>query len=266
MDLSFPIVRLFSGHSKNGLLSEALSSTKLHHRKIRYIKIPRYPLKPSCCLTIQLVANYHYTPPYRIIIEGMATFLTSLNLRENGIPRGPTEEELPELQRLFPTLRNVSYEHPLLILVVEDLPKKPWPMVFANLPLWLTTTENSRPPIDIGLMARAAQRFNVKSDIKYYETPNEGTVLEIFKLVNEKGAGVDRIRWIGCGFHAFGNHQPGEGWQNCLPSRINGFAISYTWTKSTMTEDASQKNVPTKPRGPEPGAKPLHRLRSPETL
>jgi hypothetical protein len=44
----------------------------------------------------------------------------------------------------------------------------------------------------------------VKGEIKYYETPNEATILEIFELVNEKGAGVDRIRWDGCTFHAFG--------------------------------------------------------------
>jgi hypothetical protein len=62
----------------------------------------------------------------------------------------------------------------------------------------------------------------VKGEIKHYETPNEETIMEIFELVNERGADVDRIRWNGRMFRAFGNQEPGQGWQNRLPSRING--------------------------------------------
>jgi hypothetical protein len=176
--------------------------------------------------------------------EKVIRLVLSFSLKDNG-PRTPTEEELPELMRHFPTLRSVGYEHPFLVVIVEDLPNQPWPTIVADLPLWLTTPAKGRPPVDCGLRARAAQKFHVKGEIKYYETPNEATVWEILVLVNERGAGVDRIRWDGCTFHAFGNQPPGEGWQDRLPSRVNGFSISYTWTKSTMAEHALRLKDPT---------------------
>jgi hypothetical protein len=176
--------------------------------------------------------------------EKVVRLTLPFSLRNNGIPRDPTEEELPELQKLFPTLRSVSYQHPFLVLVVEKLPEQPWPTILADLPLWLTTTPNGKPPLDLGKFARASQKFNVRGEIKYYETPNEATILEIFQLLNERGAGVDRIRWDGCMFRAFGNQEPGQGWQNRLPSRINGLSISYIWTKSTMEEHALRLKVP----------------------
>jgi hypothetical protein len=96
----------------------------------------------------------------------------------------------------------------------------------------------------LGKFARVSQRINVKDEIKYFETPNEATILEIFKLINERGAGVDRIRWDGCMFRPFGNQEPGQDSQNRLPSRINGHSISYIWTKSTMEEHALRMKVP----------------------
>ncbi|RFU28306.1 hypothetical protein B7463_g8044, partial [Scytalidium lignicola] len=165
------------------------------------------------------------------------------SLRNNGIPRGPTEAELPELQKHFPTLRNVSYQHPFLVLRVEKLPEQPWPTILADLPLWLTTTSNE-PPLEIGQLARASQRFTVKGDIQHYKTPNEATVLEIIELVNKRGAGVDRIRWDGCMFRAFGDQEPIQGWQNRLPARINGFSICYFWTKSPLEEHALRMKAP----------------------
>jgi hypothetical protein len=176
--------------------------------------------------------------------EKVVRLTLPFSLRNNGIPRGPTEEELPELQRLFPTLKIVSYQHPFLVLIVDKLPEQPWPTILADLPLWLTTTRNGKPPLDLGKFARAHQRFDVRGEIKHYETPNEATIMEIFKLVNERGAGVDRIHWDGCMFYAFGNQEPEQGWQNRLPSRINGLSISYIWNKSTMEEPALRLKVP----------------------
>jgi hypothetical protein len=176
--------------------------------------------------------------------ERVVRLVLPFSLLENGIPRFPTEEEIIEIRKLFPTLRKLGHSHPFLVLTVEKLPERPWPTFLADMPLWLTDSVAGEPPHDLGLAARAHQKFNVKGEIKYYETPNEATVLEIFELVNEKGAGVDRIQWNGCGFRAFGNQEPGQGWQNRLPCRINNFLITYTWTKSTMEEHALRLKVP----------------------
>jgi hypothetical protein len=159
------------------------------------------------------------------------------SLCNDGHPRSPTEEELPEFQKLFPTLRAVSYQHPFLLLHVEKLPEQPWPIIIADLPLWLTTTSHE-PLHEIGQMARASQQFNVKGDIQFCKTPNEATVLEIFELVNKRGASADRIRWDGAMFRVYGSQEPGQSWQNRLPARINGFAVSYFWTKLTIEEHA----------------------------
>ncbi|RDL34702.1 Uncharacterized protein BP5553_07830 [Venustampulla echinocandica] len=212
---------------------------------------PLIPVLPSLALApsipnpiYQASSSAEQNNPQRLP-EKVVQHSLSFSLLENGIPRDPREEELPELQRLFPTLRNVSFQHPFLVLLVEKLPEHPWPTILAGLPLWLATTAEGRPPVNIGSVARSNQRFNVNGKIEYYKTPNEATILEIFELVNEKGAGVNRITWDGCGFHAFGNQAPGQGWQNRLPSRINNFFISYTWTKSTMEEHALRMKVPT---------------------
>jgi hypothetical protein len=175
--------------------------------------------------------------------EKVVRLILPFSLRNNGVPRGPTEEELPEFQKLFPTLRNIGYQHPFLVLRVEKLPEKPWPTFLADLPLWLTTSADE-PPLELGKSARASQKFNVKGEIEYYKTPKEATIFEIFDLVNEKGAEIDRIQWDGCFFRAFGSQEPEQGWQNRLPSRINGFSISYIWTKSTMEEHALRMKLP----------------------
>jgi hypothetical protein len=165
------------------------------------------------------------------------------SLRENGVPRGPTEAELPEFQKLFPTLRTIGYSHPFLVVCVGKLPEKPWPTFVADLPVWLTTSTDD-PPLELGKFARANQTFNVKGEIEYYKTPKEATIFEIFDLVNGKGAGINRIQFDGCIFRAFGSQEPGQGWENRLPSRINGFSISYIWTKSNIQEHALRMRLP----------------------
>jgi hypothetical protein len=215
--------------------------------------LPRNPLIPGFS-TLSLAApipNPLYQAPLsaqqknpKQRPEKVVRLTLPFSLRNNGIPRGPTEEEIPELQKLFPTLRTVGYQHPFLVLGVEKLPEQPWPTILADLPLWLSATPTRYPYLDIGKTARASQRFDVGGEIKHYKAIDEATILEIFRLVNERGAGVNRIRWDGCFFHALGDREPGEGWQNRLPSRINGLSISYTWNRSTMEEHASRLKIP----------------------
>ena len=215
--------------------------------------LPRNPLIPGFP-TLALaapVANPLYQAPSSAeqnisqqLPEKVVRLTLPFSLRNSGIPRLPTEDELPELQRLFPTLKSVGLQQPFLVITVEKLPEQPWPTVIADLPLWLAASPYDHPPPDFGNFARASQKFNVRGVIKYDQTPKETTILEIFELVNERGAGVDRICWNGYTFHAFGNQEPAEGWRNRLPRLINDYAISYTWTTSTMEEHASRLKVP----------------------
>jgi hypothetical protein len=47
--------------------------------------------------------------------------------------------------------------------------------------------------LDLGKSCRANQPFCVKGEIRRHETPKEKTTLEIFELVSESEAGIDRL-------------------------------------------------------------------------
>lgn len=202
-----------------------------------------YPHLPSNPLLLGLSTLALEAPdlPYQASLsdtqlpEKVIRLTLSFSLLNNGIPRGPNEDELPELEKHFPTLRTVSYQYPFLLLGVEHLPEQPWPTFVADLPLWLTVASDFGP-FRISKVARHSQTFNVKGDIQLYETPNEATVLEIFQLLNRQGADVDRIQWDGIVIRAFGSQEPEQGWKNYLLSRINDIAVAYHWTDQTMEE------------------------------
>ena len=177
--------------------------------------------------------------------EKIVRLVLSFSLLENGIPRGPNQKELSELRFHFPTMRSASYSHPFLTIRVETLPVQPWPTFVADLPLWLTASSDDEPPHEIGKMARAVQKFDVDGEIKFLETPSVATVTKIFKLINTKGAGINRIRWDGAMFRCFGTKEPEHGWQDRLPNRINGFAVSFFWTISSVEEHALRMRIPT---------------------
>ena len=61
---------------------------------------------------------------------------------EYGLPRNPSDDELEVLINLFPRTRSVMVIRPMLVVVVESLPKKPWPLSVAGLPLYITTDDN----------------------------------------------------------------------------------------------------------------------------
>jgi len=201
---------------------------------------------PSNPLTLQPsnAAGLIPNPLYQQLPERVVRLTLSFSLLTNGIPRNPTEAEVRELQSHFKTLRSVGFQHPFLVLVVDILPPQPWPVIIADVPLWITSSANE-PPFDMGQLARASQKFTVLGEIRQYHTPNDTTVIEVFKLLNTKGAGIHRIQWDGAGFHAFGSQDPGEGWQDRLPSRVNNICISYTWTASNLEEHAARMKIPT---------------------
>jgi hypothetical protein len=167
----------------------------------------------------------------------------SFSLRENGKGRNVKKEELAEIKTVFPNLRAVSYCHPYLMLVLAELPEQPWPTFLADLPLWLTTSRTDFP-FKLGLDARASLCFSIQGKIEEYETPDRATILEIFKLINDKNGGIDRIQWNGLGFMALGKQEPVKGWQNRLPSRVNGFRIGYIWEQASMEERAFRLQHP----------------------
>lgn len=58
---------------------------------------------------------------------------------ENHLPRNPTLDEFEILFSLFPACLGVAVLGPFLVIHVEKIPPKPWPVSVAGLPLFLTT-------------------------------------------------------------------------------------------------------------------------------
>jgi hypothetical protein len=165
------------------------------------------------------------------------------SLRPDGIPREPTSAEVVEITKMFPTCKDVYYQHPLLVVVVQELPKKPWPVFLADLPLAITTTYI---PHSWGTMAfpSVEQRVTVQGTVARFKTPSEKTILEIYQLLNQKGACIHQIQWDGCIFFAIGNQEPGEGWKYRVPASINGFLVTYIWSQGALSEHAERKKLP----------------------
>ncbi|KAL2067555.1 hypothetical protein VTL71DRAFT_1980 [Oculimacula yallundae] len=179
----------------------------------------------------------HIEPPTQVVRLQVTSSLRT----QNGEPQGPSWRELPELQQHFPTLRAVMYQHPFLKLIVEALPPKPWPILVADVPLW-RTTEDDDLPHGIGQVARAKMQFKTEGELVAYENPSQETIMEVFKLVNEKGAAMYRIEWNRLHLRALGRGpQPGPGWKDVLPGRIKGFLIIYIWNAPSAIEEHSRK-------------------------
>jgi hypothetical protein len=168
------------------------------------------------------------------------------SLRQNGIPCNPSQEQAIAIAEKFPTCKEISYQHPFLVVVVRELPPKPWPVFLAGLPLAITTTEI---PLGLGGMPRhfpaELQSVTVPGIIERYKTPSENTMLQVYHLLNERGAGIDEIQWDGCWLYAVGSQKPQEGWEERLPARVNDLPVTYIWGRKDMDEHAQRKKLPT---------------------
>lgn len=64
-------------------------------------------------------------------------------MRIMACPVPPKKEELQILLNLFPKTTNVTVIGPMLVIVVQELPKKPWPLTVAGLPLYITSVQRT---------------------------------------------------------------------------------------------------------------------------
>jgi hypothetical protein len=67
-------------------------------------------------------------------------------LDSNRLPRNPTEDEFRVLRDLFPMQTGVGVVGPFLVIYVQVLPPKPWPVSVAGLPL-LHSKEYVQPSV-----------------------------------------------------------------------------------------------------------------------
>jgi hypothetical protein len=207
--------------------------------------IPRLPVFPGTSKSPTANPLFQEPSPLtQTIPETIVNLTLSFSLFDNGEGRDLNNSiEFDEVCKVFPTCFSVSYDGSYVVVGVKELPPRPWPTFLANLPLWLTTTPNDLG-FENGKWARGPS-ITVKGDIKRYVTPDDATVLEILNLVNEMGAGVDRIRWDGDGFVLYGTSEPAEGWNLRLPGRVNDWCrLGYMWRPSALKEQAFRRKLP----------------------
>lgn len=112
-------------------------------------------------------------------------------VKTDGLPRNPTREEFQVLHDTLPPHTDIGISGPFLIMYVDDLPPKPWPVSVAGLPLFIKTADLG-VPWKIGSLGRVHHRvledldarkkvsrelFN--SVINYFETKD----LEILEVL-----------------------------------------------------------------------------------
>jgi hypothetical protein len=99
-----------------------------------------------------------------------------------------------------------------------------------------------------GTIARVFNKFTIQGKISSYQNLDKTTVLEIFQMINEKGASVgarvEHIQWDGLQLFGLGEKDPSNGWQNLLPRTINEFGISYIWGKQATKEYVVRFKLP----------------------
>ena len=153
----------------------------------------------------------------------------------------PSAEEQIVIFGLFPSSYRMSIRPPFLIVFCKKLPPKPWPVSVAGLPLFLT--DNNESPINYGISSRGP-KASVKSSISLWKTPDLGAFQEIFNVLNDFGANIRRLQWIGTGFLALASKAPYEDWRSRLPCSINNILISYVFGEQDVEEKAIRRILP----------------------
>ncbi|KAK4697087.1 hypothetical protein P7C71_g931, partial [Lecanoromycetidae sp. Uapishka_2] len=174
----------------------------------------------------------------------------------------PSMEQQDVIFGLFPTSYRLTLRPPFLIVFCEELPPKPWPITVAGLPLFLTgeklppkrwpvkgaalpffLTNDNASPINHGLPGRGPKK-SVKSCISLWKTPDLGAFQEVFGVLDDLGANVHRLQWIGTGFLALATKEPYEDWRSRLPFLINKVLISYIFGEQDVEENAVRRVLP----------------------
>ncbi|MCJ1228476.1 hypothetical protein MMC12_005137 [Toensbergia leucococca] len=153
----------------------------------------------------------------------------------------PSVKEQNVILNLFPTSYRMSIRPPFLIVFCTKLPPKPWPISVAGVPLFLT--DNNELPINYGLSSHGP-KASVKSSISLWKTPDLGAFQEVFSVLNDLGANIRRLQWIGTGFLALATKEPYGDWRSRLPFLINNIFIGYVFGEKDLEEKAVRRILP----------------------
>ena len=144
---------------------------------------------------------------------------------------------------LFPTCFGLDIAPPFLVVRCRSLPPKPWPVTAADVPLFLTMDETSRP-FDNGARA-IGPRLNIPVDIQAGHTPAVTTFITILEELDKRNVvNIDSLEWFGWDWKACTTSEPPADWRSRLPDWINDIYLGFVFNDPPMEEKALRRKMP----------------------
>ena len=163
-------------------------------------------------------------------------------LYQNNRQITPSELQQQCILDLFPTAFKLSFAPPFLIVACKILPKKPWPVTVAGMPLYLTT-DGDTAPMDMGVFSQGP-KLSIDYTISRWRTPDLQTFQQLFSIYDQLRAGIDRIQWIGWCFLVLSAKEPYSDWRKRLPFMVNNILIGYVFGEQAVSEKALRRKLP----------------------
>lgn len=123
---------------------------------------PKNPIPTNCPVTAatetRVARNLKNSPqpecsaPYEQLSEHVDLGFRLVEiLDETPFPRAPSSKECDLIKRYFGNdFLEITFHSPFLILRMDPLPPKPWPLTVAELPVWVTHKSSSELPPFLG--------------------------------------------------------------------------------------------------------------------
>ena len=179
---------------------------------------------------------------HNVSLERPKHVVLGFNLLVNGEQVSPNQDQVNEIWALFPTCYAVGHLPPFLVIRVQELPPKPWPISVAGLPLFLTESLDEQP-LDWGIMT-AGPKVDISAELCLWKNPSLDAIASIFRFFSDLGATIDRIQWWGVGFRILATSEPFSDWRQRLPRYINKLRVGYTFGDISGIEKALRKKQP----------------------
>lgn len=144
-------------------------------------------------------------------------------LDQHGLPRQPTAAERLALGHLFPGHRGLFVFGPFLVVTMEALPRDPWPMRIAGLPLYLTCSE-FEVPWDLGTPGNPRVLALEQHNAKFRGARELYTT--VIRYFNDIKINVQELTWIASSWRVRISDMPAEMLQG-LPGRLCQIAVFY---------------------------------------
>lgn len=160
----------------------------------------------------------------------------SLLDERDRLPRTPSKEEFNQLIKLFPKTMSVAVVGPMLRIVVQDLPAKPWPLTVAGLPLFLTNNDEEYGWYygdGFGSGAPALTHLDTRRKVTkdHYKT--------VAQYFDNTAVKISAVAWV-CGVWEF--MVPKDTAQHSIPRKLGKSLCCYSFEKKEPVFEVARRS------------------------